>query len=1328
MIELKPKIKNDLSSSINNFDLLFIINSSSKTYYLSTQSQTLDGIYYDDLIMKVGGLKESINLRDKKIKLSGTSITINNAEMSGIRFSDTIVGEMTGGVIDIYIKTQSCESLDDCNKIASLKITGVTHDSSKIDLKCEDRFIDEFHKELPLSEHTLYQDEQTFVGDNERRIPVLYGHLKQAPAVVYIDDHETEAPFADNNILIVPDRAFKDDYDIIGIKNINARTSENDLTNQLINQDTLFIKLGDHAANVYSEPPDRLNKRLVEGDWVVDYKYPTDWESQFIVEGDYINLVTQGDGTNQENIPTGNLFCGELSKLISYKTYKARYFLPILDTDDNAEVYVKTDISDVINSSNSQPEYFDMLSVYPVKYDNNGQEVDCEYQTEEFDIGDQTYKNFDVPIVEFEFEPLKSSISKSQERTIDTRSDGKLISSFKAINNKYHQVFDDDGAERTPRHWEFGFFPQKANFIVNPEFKIDQDLNNSNNSVELTSQPLGAVRNVYSSLTSDINPVDEEPYSVYGDWITEYNRNIAWISAHFYKGCPIRIWTQESSTENSVDEVFTDYRHTFHTTQQNVDNIQGSNTWRAYYKFLDSIDYVNQNIITTYMFPYFPTTYCDDDWNLPNNYNDIELRYRQKALFSGMFYQRSWYQKECFNENFFVNAKGKYIEAPNSNDRLYHSDHIRIEFTSNSVDVANEHRQVHQEDETLLQLIDYLTNDRLKTYYANGYRYELVIDCQNWRYDTNPTQALASWEYQDEQQILFDIDVNNFDVFHNDNANNVKYSFDLSSNIFRVQTTSNWVNYNDLSSLRNFKLRYARRNLTSLGEIDSWTFADEEELTPFVAMSDNDIVDVALLEYENDNTNNKFVKGKIHGDKTSSGLDQLIRKPSDVTDDIVKKEFGFPQNSQINKKNVEDDKYFLDFSLYEKEEGIDVMQKISQSSPFFYKTSISDGIPSIVGIKPFYADDDVDKSINENQIINYKFRKTKIEDVAIKCRVKYGFDYVKEEYTKTTPDIEHNQQIKQNYIDLYDIKDEDTYVLEHEAPYIQERLSAEVLAKHLFEINKNQHLILSFQIPLGDGLELEVGDTIDFVDNSGSRTNIGNTKPYGMDMTIENIIIDQVVYPYFMITSIKKDLTKVNIECVQLHALAPSEYDDWEIAEVSEEEVIDIPTGDVTGDDNLDIFDVIQVLPHIFTGEGLDENQQFQADLDQDGSVTVQDVIIMLNTILNINVDTNPIANLSLYYDFGGYPDQQIYDGDTIPVTTYITVDGGGSYSPYGNNIVEWRWIRVRNGVPMPDSVQDSHISAFAGGTWEGECSITLIVTDSQGNQSSPKTISWTGV
>ena len=73
MIDLTNKIENDLSSDVNNFDLLFIINSSGNTYRLATKSQTFDGNYYDDLIMRVGGLKESIDLRSKKVKLTGTT-------------------------------------------------------------------------------------------------------------------------------------------------------------------------------------------------------------------------------------------------------------------------------------------------------------------------------------------------------------------------------------------------------------------------------------------------------------------------------------------------------------------------------------------------------------------------------------------------------------------------------------------------------------------------------------------------------------------------------------------------------------------------------------------------------------------------------------------------------------------------------------------------------------------------------------------------------------------------------------------------------------------------------------------------------------------------------------------------------------------------------------------------------------------------------------------------------------------------------------------------------------------------------------------------------
>ena len=71
MIELTPEIKQDLSSNVNNFDLLVHINASGLNYYLGTQSATIDGNYYDDVITKIGGAKESIDLRKKKVKLSG---------------------------------------------------------------------------------------------------------------------------------------------------------------------------------------------------------------------------------------------------------------------------------------------------------------------------------------------------------------------------------------------------------------------------------------------------------------------------------------------------------------------------------------------------------------------------------------------------------------------------------------------------------------------------------------------------------------------------------------------------------------------------------------------------------------------------------------------------------------------------------------------------------------------------------------------------------------------------------------------------------------------------------------------------------------------------------------------------------------------------------------------------------------------------------------------------------------------------------------------------------------------------------------------------------
>ncbi len=1222
MITLTSRIQNDLSSSVNNFDLLFHINASGKDYYLATESQTFNGIYYDDLIMKVGGLKESIDLKDKKIKLSGTTITINNAEINGLRFSDTIVGEMTGGIVDMYLKTQSCELLeDDCIIIASLKISGVSHDNFQITLKCEDRYINEFHKDLPNPEHTLYDGDRTFVGDNERRIPILYGHLKQAPAVVYINNPDTESPFIDNNIFIVPDRAFLDqEYNIMGIKDVNPFAENgSSFTNMLFNQEILSIKLGDYAATVYLEPPDRLHKRLLEGDEINGFEYNSDWYTQFTVDSErnYIILNTSGDPNAPANISSGHLLCGELSKLIGVNLYKVKYYFGYDNMDFIDSLPIYQDPSVLTSSVVGNKKRFDMLSLKIFNlgdFDDPDDYLLCSYHHQSWGdpngVPDALYHNYGVPIFEMEFEQLKSSISnpKGKNRT-NIYTDGHIIGSFRSFC-KVESGSTNYNTNR-PSYQMYSIYPQQANYeLMSDPFQSPDNIVEGGNTI--VENNLGVVRMITDAITSSINPSTEDPYYEYSNWDTYLYGSLRNMSNVFTDTAPFRIGNRipQVHTENSDS-----FRHTFQTTEQN--NLD--------YRWVDSASWSQTNIFTGYIHPYW----TDGDSSGDLDYPIFDLK--TKTQFGGMFYKRSWYQENVFNENFFINAKGKYNEMPNQilggAIQIFEAKDFIIEFlpTEAYAGITGSNIQEY----ALLELIDYLTNDRLSKLYFGGHKYELVVDAHIFAIGEDPSL--------EEDITIFEFDVNSF---YTDNSN---YKFLMDSKIFRhtnpngTENNSVWYELNEDVIFSSVVLRYGRRIFDSNSHLIGFSYLDEVntslDLFPKTAFVTIPFTPRGKIEFGYDYTDdNNFVRiyftsfdSEEVGNHSSvintseNEIKELIQRPSDVMDNILKKEFGLIEN--INRINIEDDKYLIDFSVYKEEEGLDVMQKISQSSPFFYKTSLYNGIPTIVGIKSSYNDADVNKSINENQLMKYKFIKSKIEDVALKCRVKYGFDYVKEEYTKTTTDIIHLAEHKQDYIDLYDIKDEDTYTLEYEAPYIQDELSAEVLAKHLFEIYKNQHLKIDFQIPLGDAIELEVGDIIDFVDNNGNITNVVNTKPYGLDMSSENEIIDQVVYPYFMITSIKKDLTKADILCTQLHKLAESQYTEelYQVLDPDDEDFVP-SVGDINQDGNIDILDVIMLMNIIIDGginaPYMNEELFALANIDGEGLINILDMLLLLNLIL----------------------------------------------------------------------------------------------------------------
>jgi hypothetical protein len=78
MITIPEQIQKDLITDVNNFDVMAVITSASDTFYFSTREQYFEGVYFEDLDLRISALKESINFKSKKVKMSGTSITLNS--------------------------------------------------------------------------------------------------------------------------------------------------------------------------------------------------------------------------------------------------------------------------------------------------------------------------------------------------------------------------------------------------------------------------------------------------------------------------------------------------------------------------------------------------------------------------------------------------------------------------------------------------------------------------------------------------------------------------------------------------------------------------------------------------------------------------------------------------------------------------------------------------------------------------------------------------------------------------------------------------------------------------------------------------------------------------------------------------------------------------------------------------------------------------------------------------------------------------------------------------------------------------------------------------
>ena len=130
-----PKFKLDITSNVTNVHPVLIIRSSPEIY-LSTTDEVLDvdGVPKNFIAknLKVPSLKESIDLESRKFKINNMSISFSNHD----NFSDLFATQnFLNTFVDVYWKSASCSSIDDCLPIYKAIIKRLDHDRG-FDRKC----------------------------------------------------------------------------------------------------------------------------------------------------------------------------------------------------------------------------------------------------------------------------------------------------------------------------------------------------------------------------------------------------------------------------------------------------------------------------------------------------------------------------------------------------------------------------------------------------------------------------------------------------------------------------------------------------------------------------------------------------------------------------------------------------------------------------------------------------------------------------------------------------------------------------------------------------------------------------------------------------------------------------------------------------------------------------------------------------------------------------------------------------------------------------------------------------------------------------------------
>tara|TARA_R100001594_G_scaffold123317_1_gene159727 strand:- start:3946 stop:5856 length:1911 start_codon:yes stop_codon:yes gene_type:complete len=178
MIELPEKFKKDTEGKETFLVPLVVIDNQ---IYISTNKLNLENSY-QPLLKDIGNIRESIDIKEKRFKTSSITMQCynydyNNTTLSVRLFSPSVLNKK----LEIYYKSQSAESLDDCLKVYSGYIKDVEENIDSLRITVEDRTEVSLKNELPIRKTSFSEDLPE--DRRDRPIPMVYGVVDRCPLI-----------------------------------------------------------------------------------------------------------------------------------------------------------------------------------------------------------------------------------------------------------------------------------------------------------------------------------------------------------------------------------------------------------------------------------------------------------------------------------------------------------------------------------------------------------------------------------------------------------------------------------------------------------------------------------------------------------------------------------------------------------------------------------------------------------------------------------------------------------------------------------------------------------------------------------------------------------------------------------------------------------------------------------------------------------------------------------------------------------------------------------------------------------------------------------------